>query len=117
MLNAEITHQYLDLVPALYNFHMLEGCCAFWQILEHAAVPLLPQPLSEDEKNTLGNAVGMCSDFLANYVIINCLSGVFRSRDDRQCSGIILDEHNVGNQCNRNQSTNVTHKQTISLER
>lgn len=34
---------------------MLEGCCAFWQILQHAAGPSLQPPLSEDEGNSFVN--------------------------------------------------------------
>ena len=97
MLHAERTHQYPDLVPAPHNFHMLEGCCAFWQILEHAAGPLQQQPLSKDEnfvlhffKNTFGNAVVICIDFCAKDVIINVLSGVFRSSDDNALAQYLM---------------------------
>ena len=43
-------YQCLDLLPTPHNFHTLEGYCAFWQILQPSAGPLLQQPLSEDEQ-------------------------------------------------------------------
>lgn len=44
-------YQCLDLLPTPHNFHTLEGYCAFWQILQHSAGPLLQQPLSGDEQH------------------------------------------------------------------
>lgn len=50
-------HQCLGLLPTHHNFHMLEGFCAFWQTPQHAAGPVLQQPLSEDEQTVLVSIV------------------------------------------------------------